>query len=323
MGRRLPAYVETRIHEWIDSKEVERIDVIGSYNRAYRVSAREKRDKLENWQRPTATVTSDVLTIHCYPGRAYVFHVASLVATRLALTGRDPGIVRMAVPDPARTGAAIREMDLQQIPVTSSVVVATSNLLLAPTDAPWHDGGRFLHRQELDGVASTWLAIKHSFWGDIAFHLGRELVALGFQRVVFVGKLGSLVPGHTPNTTLASGATSSIDGEMLEWDNLFEDFEGVEFGHHVTLPSVLQETLAWRRDVQPVGTAFVDPEIGHFAAGVTSAGGHFSYLHIVSDNLRIEYPEDLTTERQEDVLVKRQESFRRAADMLRSVLNRA
>ena len=74
MGVSLTRYVEARVHEWVEEADFSEVFVIPSYNRDLAVSHKEKRDKRENWQRPTASVQAKTLEIHCFPGRAHVFH---------------------------------------------------------------------------------------------------------------------------------------------------------------------------------------------------------------------------------------------------------
>ena len=62
---------------------------------------------------------------------------------------------------------------------------------------------------------------------------------------------------------------------------------------------------------------FVDPEVGQFAAGVTSGGGTFGYLHIVSENLSAKYEEDLSNERDYEVPGKRLALYGRIGEILR------
>ena len=322
MGASMFRYVQSRVHEFVDEASYRRVVVLGSYNRSIHISSKEKIDKLENWQRPTAEIRGDELLVHCFPGRGYVFHYGSLIATHLSLTGRDPDLVRIELPTTAQSAVEIDRLGYSSLRASHTLVVASGNEMLAPQGAVWVDHGAFLTRRELVGSQFvTWLAVKHSFWGDIAFHMGRALAVAGFSRIIFVGKLGSLVPEHKPNVTLVTGSSSSIDGKTLAWSNLFDALRpgDVIAGRHVTLPSVLQETIEWvaahRGDYD-----YVDPEIGNFAAGVLEIGSSFSYLHLVSDNLSKKYEHDLSNERAEVVRVRRREGYTRIAEILGATL---
>ena len=306
MAGSLLKYVATRTHEFVDELPYDSIHVLGLYDRGKAASRKEKPDKPENWQRPTAELVSRELRICCFPGQAYVFHYASLIATYLALTDRDPTRVQFTLPSDHECETAINEAGYSTIVPTDVVIVASGISYLVSLDN-FRDYGSFQAKQETLGASSvTWLIVKHSFWGDIAHWLGATLARHGFPRVIFIGKLGSLVPQHVPNETLATGNQSTIDGQTVQWVNLFSEPEttNVIEGAHITLPSVLQETVAWRRS--NIGKyAFVDPEIGNLATGVLSNGAHFSYLHIISDNLARRFNEDLSNERSGSVPQKR------------------
>ncbi len=176
----------------------------------------------------------------------------------------------------------------------------------------------------LGASSVTWLVVKHSFWGDIAYWLGAALAKRGFPMVVFIGKLGSLDPQHVPNDTLATGNQSTIDGQTVQWFNLFSEPEATNVveGAHITLPSVLQETIAWR--TSNIGQyTFVDPEIGNLATGVLSNGARFSYLHIISDNLARRFNEDLSNERSGSIPQKRVKLYRLIKQILQERLRSA
>jgi hypothetical protein len=305
MGSSLPRYVSTRVHHIVDERDFNSIVVLGSDDRSLIVSNKEKRDKLENWQRPTASVSGRSLTIHCFPGQAHVFHHASLVASHLALTGRDRDIVRLDRPEPSAIHKALRNSDLSTVRVTDIAVVASGNTYMTPAGAIWSERDTFWTRSELIGRRQvTWLAIKHSFWGDIAYHLGTLLAELGFKIVLFLGKLGSLRRDDVPNRLLVSGSVSHLGDRRVEWTSAYQFDDVAAWGTHVTLPSVLQETKEWF--AQAAGKFdFIDPELGHFAAGVVASAARFGYLHIVSDNLAQSYPEDLSNEREGNVPAKR------------------
>lgn len=304
-------YVHTRIHEEIDHATYERIVVHGRYDRSAGISIKEKTDKRENGQRPTAELRNTDLWINCFPGRAYVFHYGSLIATHLALTGRDPGLVEIRLPPLAACESEVLKSGYAGLIPTPVAVLASGNDWFAPSNAVWQDQGAFLLRTETIGLPTiTWIAVKHSFWGDIAYFIGRSLARSGFGLVVFAGKLGSLVDSHEPNRTLATGGSSSLAGECVTWSNLFGSsiHKNLATGRHVTLPSVLQESVTWTAS-QRGRFEFVDPEIGNMAAGVAAGGSRFSYLHMVSDNLSKKYDADLSNERDEAIRNQRRASY--------------
>lgn len=319
MGQRLRRYVASRVHHAIDSEQYRSIRVIGSYDRSAQASETEKRGKRENWQRPTASRRADELMIHCFPGLDYVFHYGSLIATHLGLTGRDPGIVELVPPTFADCLAQIRCGGFDRLDRSELVIVGAGLETVYP-GAQWRDLGTFYASRERDRSV-TWLIVKHSFWGDIARALLLHLHELGFHKFIFIGKLGSLRPGHVPNETLATGSSSNVEGTIISWSNLVETVTAANLyrGHHVTLPSVLQETCTWRESL-PADCCFVDPEIGRFAQAAQETGAGFGYLHLVSDNVAASYAEDLSNERELGIPDKRKELYRNIAHLLEAVL---
>lgn len=321
MGVSLSRYVESRVHEYVDEAQYDVVRVIGSYDRKKKVSRKEKTDKLENWQRPTAEIVNGELLIHCFPGRAYVFHYGSLVATHLSLTARNPHLVHIELPSALEVAGEVESLGFSSVCSTETVIVASGNEMLAGANVEWMDHGSFLTRRERIGSQSvTWLAVKHSFWGDIAFHMGKALATSGFARVIFVGKLGSLRPEHVPNCTIVTGSSSLLGGRMVSWVNLFHKANTtILTGRHITLPSVLQETVEWV-EAHKESSDFVDPEIGNFAAGVLGSGSHFSYLHLVSDNVSQKYDYDLSNERVAIVRLDRAKAYKQISDALKAEL---
>ena len=80
-------------------------------------------------------------------------------------------------------------------------------------------------------------------------------------------------------------------------------------GRHATLGSVLHETREWYEGMKD-RAEFVDPEIGMMARAAVRSGVGFGYLHMVTDNLGRKYEEDLSNEREEGVLKRRERLHR-------------
>lgn len=81
--------------------------------------------------------------------------------------------------------------------------------------------------------------------GDISGELVKFLAQRGGKEVNCVGKLGSLQAGIRLNRWLASGPSSLVEGERMEWSNALAKSLGrskttsVIVGQHLTVPSVL------------------------------------------------------------------------------------
>lgn len=321
MGDSIFRYLDIKIHDDIKTAVYRQIQVIGYYDRSSRIFKNEKNDKLENWQRPTTRLNSDTLIVQCFPGKDYVQHYASLIASYLALTGRNSSIVSYELPSDDACWQPIITSRLAELRPTDVLLLGAGLQQIAGPDR-WNDMGTFhLKKTKINNKTATLLLIKHSFWGDIAGRLLTHLAGLGFTNVIFIGKLGSLRDEHIPNEYLATGDQTFVEGEFVRWDNIFERIEDDALcrGTHITLPSVLLETKQWVEE-EGIRYDFVDPEIGHLAKAAERSLIRFSYLHLISDNLVRRYSEDLSNEREEFVLLKRAKLFKKIRQHLHAVL---
>lgn len=322
MNSALTEYLEIKMHPMIDDAQYDRISVIGRHDRSSTIiSSKEKHDKKYNWQRPTAYLNSKNLIICCYPGRDYVRHYASLISTYLALKGKRAEVVEYFYPRESDLWNAVQSIDLQKSPHKNLLIIGYA-LDSIFADAIWTEGNSFwFSHYFVKDQPVTLLLVKHSFWGDIAGYVVRKIAKAGFLRVLFVGKLGSLRSEHTPNECLATGTSSLIEGELIQWKTLFKsplpDF--VKSGIHICIPSVIYETMPWAEIAQK-GFDFVDPEIGHMAREASRAGIEFSYIHIVSDNVIKSGAENLSNERDRGVLNKRVFLKQKIAEVIRNSL---
>ncbi|QMU67277.1 hypothetical protein [Streptacidiphilus sp. P02-A3a] len=299
-------YLEIKVHHLIREQPWDSIRVVGAHDRQAVVSRHEKTGKLFNVQRPTASIHGRDLTLMAFPGTDYVHHYALIIATYLAMTGRSADTVTYQLPDPAQCCTAIQQLDLDLD--GDLVIVGWGLSQLAPCDGAWNQArGYAWKRARVHGRAVLYLGFLHSIWGDVAGRVVRRLAELGARDVVYVGKVGSLTPEVEPNTMLATGSESLLDGSLVQWDDFFGDLAaarpGVRSGVHVTSPSILLEDRDWL--TKHADYAFVDPEIGPMGAAANRAGIRFGYLHVISNNLARCYPADLSNERHRDVVRRR------------------
>ncbi len=316
----LYGYMDLKVHEWIREREYETIVVVGEYDRSKGISKNEKGGKLFNWQRPTAEVKGNTLIIKCYPGREYVKHYATLIATYLALHNKKWSHVRYRLPDELASWELLTKSNLMEVPKGDLVVMGYGLESLADvSERDWKGEGAFSWVQRQVGDKKViYLGCRHSYWGDTAEKIVKVLADRGFQRILYVGKVGGLNRQGVPNETLATGSASYVEGEIVHWHNVF-DFaqadKSIVFGDNYTIPSVLHETKEWWHKSNPY--AFVDNEIGYMARAAVSEKIEFSYLHIISDNLNATYGETLVNERAELVKKKRALLLRKVKDLIK------
>lgn len=118
---------------------------------------------------------------------------------------------------------------------------------------------------------------------------------------------------------MATGNISYLNGKLIKWNNIFDNLNhnkyDIYYGKHYTLPSVIQETKIWFNKNKNKYD-FVDPEIGQIAYYCRKNKANFSYLHIVSDNLNKNSNEDLSNERNIEILEKRNKLYEQIKNIL-------
>ncbi len=319
MSQSLERYIEMKLQDIIFSDSIYRIHVVGNYDRSIGVSTKEKNDKIFNYKRPTVFVDNGVATINCYPGIDYVYHYASLVKTYLSLLGIEK-IITVQFPTVSKIESQLIKSNINEVPKCKTVILGyVQGFEYLSSTENWLGTGDFLWKLITDD--KILVGCKHSYWGDISGYIVAALARKGVERVIYVGKLGTLNEKYAPNETIATGNKSIfIDGSLVEWNNIFADFnyDTIKNGVHFTLPSIIQETTDWvlqnKNEI-----AFVDPEIGHMAKSALQNGISYSYLHIISDNLSKKFSEDLSNERKEDVLIKRKKLIKTIGDCLMDI----
>lgn len=309
MGDSLYRYIEMKIHELFEESTFDKIIVRGDYDRVNaRISKKEKNDKLFNFHRPTAKIEDKTLYLCCYPSQEYVRHYACLIKTHLNLTCPKKKIpVFYSEPSETDCWNVLLKSNLANAPKSKTAILGYGLDSLA--QSPWSGEGPFIFSNCKAACGQiTLIGCQHSIWADAGGRVVYQLGKLGFERVIYIGKLGGLKDKFKPNETLATGSRSYLNGEIIEWENIFENIKhpSLLFGDHYNCPSVIYETKRWLKKCA-VEHDFVDPEIGHMAKYAKSCGICFSYLHLISDSLCQKYNEDLSNERNTAILAKRHE----------------
>lgn len=336
MGDSLHQYLKMKIHQTILHQPWETIVVIGQHSRTGDsiIFDGEKRDKLFNWQRPTARIEGSSLFIQCFPGADHVRHYRELIATYLTITESagvltPPSRVVFMLPPMGETLLALERTNLSQLPQVDIAVLGlvhrlgnlTGEFPDHPTGSNEVDAFSWSVRR-INGRSVAFIGFRPSFWGDISGEVVSLLASKhGITQALYVGKLGSLKQGIKPNRWLATGEDSLVQGEVVRWRNAFRASSlaqaksvPVMVGRHVTVPSVLYETKDWLTTVRQYD--FVDPEVGMMARAAVNARISFGYLHIVSDNVTEKYSEDLSNERDGGVLTHRDTLYQQVQAVL-------
>ena len=299
-------YLDIKIHHLLKGRDFDSIIIEGDYDRAACISVNEKRDKLFNWKRPTAKIEGKNLVIKCFPGIDYMVHYSLIKYYYYFINHRKVPKIIIRFPKGSGRCDSILLKYLSSIRDQDLVILGYVDKLIEDFP-PWEGNDNFSWKKLLVyGKKVTILGCKFSYWGDIAGKVVERLAKNGVRRVIYLGKLGSLNINHIPNTNLATGSESFVGGKIVRWDNPFEGYQNdvVKFGRHFSLPSILLETKDWLAEYQDKYD-FVDPEIGHMAKAANDNNISFGYMHIISDNLNKNYKEDLSNERDGNVIEKR------------------
>lgn len=327
MGEALERYVSMKMHHLIhaDHKSISKVRVIGNYDRSAHVSKDEKKGKLFNFKRPTVFLDGDTLYLCCFPGRDYIRHYANLIATFFKIL-EEPKIVSYIFPGDDQIFQTFDHTNLRAIPRADVVIFGNVERLGLSDDGPFEGSGDFLWKCEMIGTRKVlFLGCRFSIWGDVGYSLVKALSRFhNFKTFIYVGKLGSLDAALLPNTSIATGSRSVINGQAIEWENIFEGRckgnKRVIIGNHVTCGSVIDETKENIHRFQQIGV-FIDPEIGHMARACNELGLKFSYLHLISDNVARPHLENLSNERDLNIPEKRSELFYEIGRIIRNSLS--
>lgn len=325
MGTSLLEYLEIKVHQAVLERAYKEIIVHGSYCRYSSESIPfdgEKRDKPFNWERPTARVEGDTLYIECFPGYDHIEHYAEIIATYLKLRERQgdnltPSSRVSYIPvSCSDIQTALQATNLDQVPghkVDTVILGLVWHLPRLTGSTEWSGSGPWQWiLKTFNGRLVAFLGFRPAFWGDISGEVIYKLAAsFQIKQVIYLGKLGGLKPEVVPNEWLATGSQSLVNNRMVKWKNVLAPSveqcgkDSVIVGTHITLGSVLHETRSWHSELVDE-VDFVDPEIGMMAQAAVRSGIQYGYLHMITDNLGRKYDEDLSNERQESVLKRRQ-----------------
>lgn len=314
-------YIDIKIHPKIKENLYKRIVIRASSRRLSEgISSLEKRDKLLNWKRPSLeNISDEECYYNCFPGKDYVFHYFNLLNTYYSINKvKSPQRIEIQSCTSKETfRALVDDTNLSRVPTADIYILGIVNHFFSPKE--FIDEGDFIwKRTRIKQKNIVYLGCKFSIWGNIAGEVSRYLAKEKQARqIIYIGKLGGLKEEFIPNTFLCAGNMSFVEGQNIYWDNLFADIKEDEFlvGKHITVPSVIQETKSWLSSHEK-SFDFVDPEIGQMALACYQEGIDFSYLHIISDNLKKKYNEDLSNERKLEIISKRELLYSKMRNIL-------
>lgn len=307
MGTPVLKYLKMKMHHFIFEGKYKNIIVTGKFDRTSNIGKNEKKSKLINLFRPTARIVRETLYIECFPGTEYIRHYASLIASYLELTNKKGNCVSYILPSEDEMHRAVKNLLLNQIPLKKTVITGWGLFEMFPEDI-WqeNEGFVFWKNEKIGGIWVTLLAFETSFWGDIFGRICKNLVNLGVETIIYTAKAGSINKKLIPNKSIVTGSTSLVEGEIIKWSNIFEglDYPNLTHVSHLNSPSAVFETQDWYKLMDSLDV--VESEIGHGARCISRMGACFSYLHYISNTLSERHSENLSNERDEKIIIKRE-----------------
>lgn len=312
MGKSLLRYLDIKIHPDLKSNKYDEIIIRGSVKRLQSgISSIEKNDKLLNWKRPSIEkITPRKCYYNCFPGQDYIFHYFKLLTTYYELHKDKYHLVKMIPCSKKRTfESLIKYTNIMQVPKANIYIIGIVHHFF-DKDEFIGDGDFIWKHLKVNNKEIIYLGCKFSIWGNIAGEVARCLAHKGAESVIYIGKLGGLKKKFTPNSLICTGNTSFVRKQNIVWNNFFDDISNkiLVYGKHITVPSVIQETKEWLNKNEK-NFDFVDPEIGCVAKVCSEEKINFSYLDIISDNLKCKYDEDLSNERDSKIIAKREDLY--------------
>jgi hypothetical protein len=324
MGAALERYVLPKVPDWV-IRQGQRVEVVPVTS--LDELGHGKGQKVFNWRRPTFVMSEEMVRCHVTPGTAYVLHYAHLVATAAMMRARDV-VVTMAPPSPEEARDFIRQT-MPHVPAADAAIVGyTERLHLGDADDhPWVMTPGWGWKLARVGRKRVLLVgCEFSFWGDVAGHVVAELLERQVSDwVIYVGKLGTLNAGVRPNRMLATGTESLVNAQPVQWQGRLaanlpaNDVRIIRDARHVTINSVVEETIAWFDRYAPTHD-LVDPEIGHMGLAAQEAGSSFDFLHLVTDCLATDYGIGLYDERSKRVISRRIKLMGKISEMIENCI---
>ncbi len=326
MGTALDMYVDMKIHSFIKNNDslFSRVRIIGNHDRSTHVSVDEKRNKLFNFERPTVFLDSDILYVSCFPGHDYLYHYASILQYYFD-SHKKQKLISYFDTSTKLIDMSFKKTNLEDIPDADIIIFGNVDKLHIFEDAPFNGNGDFMWKLDRIGSKKVMLlGCKFSIWGNLGGHFIHNLnKTINFSTFIYIGKLGSLNESIVPNSYLATGTQSWINNRKITWKNFFTknvlQKHTVLEGVHITCKSVMDETCDKINDFKSRGD-FIDPEIGNMAQACNECEKQFSYLHIISDNVAKKHDQNLSNERQTEIIEKRKKLFTVISDVIMEMI---
>lgn len=195
------------------------------------------------------------------------------------------------------------------------------------------------------------VGIRHTYWGSAAGRICRCLAECGATDVIYIAKTGTFVGGRDVHSLVCPDtyyvlerADPGASHEKWNWSRfevpsefrlqLADEIRAITSGAHLTVPTVMGETIAQSEEYRKLRPATIDNEIGYIADALASYNRtvghalrtHLTCLHFVTDYLNtgdgtqnekhLFDLSDVDGERGAIVLERQTRAFNQATDLL-------
>ena len=183
-----------------------------------------------------------------------------------------------------------------------------------------------------DTQQTVLLGVRYSFWGEAAMHLAQSLCQLGCRELLYLSKVGTLTgPQDVYQRVFSPSRFVLADGEQIVRHpfTVPRALPQLELtGGHITVPTVIEQSLAHRSALLWWPADSIDNEISYMAAGIddfnTSTGTQVAFgpVAIATDYVRElgdsqhSLPFDLANNNTEEALERRQQAMQQAAGII-------
>jgi hypothetical protein len=319
MGANLTHYVLPKVNMALRPRDNVTIDTT---HLTSEMSTSKLRGKPFNWRRPVFRRSGAEVTCFLVPGCDYVYHYSRLISTAASIL-QVPIRLKANIPSQQAMRKFMSET-LPELPKSDAIVLGYVHKLFVPTK--WQGSGTWRYATVNIGTCKILLlGCEFSYWGNMAGALIDEIAARRVSEwVIYLGKLGGMQDSMEPNTLLATGNQSTVLGQNIRWDTRLMDValaSGAMYSRHVTVPSVLDETIEWVANARRYFDV-VDPEIGHMGISASRNSILFDYLHLVTDNLVLNHHHGLHNERDDAIVDARDELIKASeAILIRAIIS--
>lgn len=178
-----------------------------------------------------------------------------------------------------------------------------------PIDQGWY-GDITIATQRATGNRVLLIGIRHTYWGSAAGRICRCLAECGATDIIYIAKTGTFLGAEEihslvcPDTYyLLQRADTGSTPERWNWSRfevpsefrqqLAVEIRAIASGVHLTVPTVMGETIAQSEEYRRLRPATIDNEIGYMAEAIASYNWtvghamrtHLTCLHFVTDYL--------------------------------------